>query len=269
MEVKFAIKKYLTIIWAFLVRDWQRRWSYKLNFIAMLLYPIIWVSVFAVLGKTVDDAGAMNVAGGFSTYIVTGIITWRFIRVGFFDSSWSIRWEQHIGTFKNIYMIPHHLLVPVSATAISGFTVSLVNFVEMWLVAEFVFGIHLNLTVASFLFLVLAWMSIIGFGFAIAGIAVLYKEIQAVFTVIFFSFQFFCGVFFPISVLPKGAQYVSRAIPITSALHGIRTSMSQGYIPVNDVLIMSISGLVGIVIGLVTLHLCLKKALKEGKLERY
>lgn len=261
--------EYFKIVKAFLIRDWQRRWSYKLNFIAMLLYPIIWVSVFALLGKTVDEGGGMGVAGGFSTYIVTGIITWRFIRVGFFDSSWSIRWEQHIGTFKNIYMIPHHLIVPVSATALSGFTVSLLNFAEMWLVAEFIFGIHLNLTLASFLFLLLAWMSIIGFGFVIAGIAVLYKEIQAVFTVVFFSFQFFCGVFFPISVLPEAAQYVSKAIPITYALHGIRTSMNQGYIPTNDLLIMPISGLVGFAIGLITLNLCLKKALKEGKLERY
>ncbi len=263
------IKRYLVIIWAFLVRDWQRRWSYKLNFIAMLCYPIIWVSVFALLGKTVDDAGGMGTAGSFSTYIVTGIITWRFIRVGFFDSSWSIRWEQHIGTFKNIYMIPHHLLVPVSSTAISGFTVSLLNFVEMWLVAEFVFGIHLNLTIYAFLFLVLAWMSIIGFGFVIAGIAVLYKEIQAVFTVIFFSFQFFCGVFFPIAVLPEPAQYISKAIPITYALHGIRTSMNQGYIPMQDVVIMPIAGIIGIVLGIITLNLCLKKALREGKLERY
>ncbi|MFW5898310.1 MAG: ABC transporter permease, partial [Candidatus Saliniplasma sp.] len=211
----------------------------------------------------------MVMEGGFATYIVVGIITWRFIRVGFFDSSWSIRWEQHIGTFKNIYMIPHHLLVPVSATALSGFTVSLLNFVEMWLVAEFVFGISLNLTIPSFLFLVLAWMSVIGFGFAIAGIAVLYKEIQAVFTVIFFSFQFFCGVFFPVSSLPRAAQYISRAIPITYALNGMRTSMNRGYIPMNDVLIMVVAGVIGMFIGLITLHLCLKKALKDGKLERY
>lgn len=264
-----GVTEYAGIIKAFLIRDWQRRWSYKLNFAAMLLYPIIWVSVFALLGKTVDQGGGMGIAGGFSTYIVTGIITWRFIRVGFFDSSWSIRWEQHIGTFKNIYMIPHHLIVPVSATAISGFTVSLLNFAEMWLVAEFVFDIHLNLTIWSFLFLVLAWMSIIGFGFAIAGIAVLYKEIQAVFTVVFFSFQFFCGVFFPISALPKVAQYISRAIPITYALHGMRTSMNEGYIPLNDVVIMIISGIIGVVIGLLILNFCLKKALKEGKLERY
>ncbi len=35
------VKEYFTILWAFVVRDWQRRWSYKLNFIAMLLYPIV------------------------------------------------------------------------------------------------------------------------------------------------------------------------------------------------------------------------------------
>ncbi len=263
------VKQYLHIIWAFLVRDWQRRWSYKLNFVAMLMYPIVWVSVFALLGRTVDEGGDMGLEGGFATYIVVGIITWRFIRVGFFDSSWSIRWEQHIGTFKNIYMIPHHLLVPVSATALSGFTVSILNFFEMWLVAELVFGISLNLTFPSFLFLLLAWMSVIGFGFVIAGVAVLYKEIQAVFTVIFFSFQFFCGVFFPVSSLPRAAQYISRAIPITYALNGMRTSMNHGYIPTSDVLVMIVAGVIGMIIGLITLHLCLKKALKEGKLERY
>ncbi|MFW6141008.1 MAG: ABC transporter permease [Candidatus Saliniplasma sp.] len=162
------------------------------------------------------------------------------------------------------HLLPHHLLVPVSSTALSGFTVSLLNFVDMWLVADFVFGISLNLTLPSFLFLVLAWMSVIGFGFAIAGVAVLYKEIQAVFTVIFFSFQFFCGVFFPVSSLPRAAQYISRAIPITYALNGMRTSMNRGYISTNDVLIMVVAGVIGMVIGLITLHLCLKKALKDG-----
>ncbi len=263
------VKGFLKILWAFVVRDWQRRWSYKLNFIAMLLYPIVWVSVFGVLGRTIDDAGGTGAPGGFSTFMVIGIITWRFIRVGFFDSSLSIRWEQHIGTFKNIYMLPHHIMIPISATTLSGFTVSMVNFVEMWIVAELVFGISLNITVPSFLFLVLAWLSIIGFGFAIAGIAILYKEIQAVFTVIFFSFQFFCGVFYPVEVLPKSAQYISRAIPITYALSGMRTSISHGYIPRTDLLVMPIAGLIGLAVGLITMHLCLKKALKEGKLERY
>ncbi len=263
------VKEYFTILWAFVVRDWQRRWSYKLNFIAMLLYPIVWVSVFGVLGRTIDDAGGTGAPGGFSMYMVTGIITWRFIRVGFFDSSWSIRWEQHIGTFKNIYMLPNHLMIPVSATALSGFTVSMLNFVEMWLVAELVFGISLNMTVPSFLFLVLAWLSVIGFGFAIAGVAILYKEIQAVFTVIFFSFQFFCGVFFPVEALPRAAQYISRAIPITYALNGIRTSITHGYIPTTDLIVMPVAGLIGLAIGLITLQLCLKKALRDGKLERY
>ncbi len=264
------IKEYFSVLYAFVIRDWQRRWSYKLNFVAMLLYPIVWVSVFGVLGRTIDESGsAAGVAGGFSMYMVTGIITWRFIRVGFFDSSMSIRWEQHIGTFKNIYMLPSHLMVPVSATALSGFTVSLLNFVEMWIVAELVFGISLNLTLSSFLFLVLAWLSVIGFGFAIAGVAILYKEIQAVFTVIFFSFQFFCGVFFPIEVLPEYAQYVSKVIPITYALNGIRSSITHGYIPTTDLIVMPVAGVIGLAIGLVTLQLCLKKALKEGKLERY
>ena len=263
------LKIYPKIIKAFLIRDWQRRWSYKLNFAAMLLYPIVWVSVFALMGRFAEGNAEELVPGGFATYIVTGIITWRFIRVGFFDASWSIRWEQHIGTFKNIYMIPHHLLVPVTSTALSGFTVSLLNFAEMWIVAEFVFGISLNMTIYSFLFLVLAWMSIIGFGFIIAGLAVLYKEIQAVFTVIFFSFQFFCGVFFPVSELPEAAQYVSRVIPVTYALRGMRTSMEHGFIPTDDILIMVIAGVIGMILGLVTLHLCLMKALKEGKLERY
>ncbi len=263
------MKGYLSILWAFVIRDWQRRWSYKLNFIAMLLYPIVWVSVFGVLGRTIDAGGSTGVAGGFSMYMVTGIITWRFIRVGFFDSSMSIRWEQHIGTFKNIYMLPNHLMVPISATALSGFTVSVLNFVEMWIVAELVFGISLNLTVPSFLFLVLAWLSVIGFGFAIAGVAILYKEIQAVFTVIFFSFQFFCGVFFPVEALPESAQYISKVIPITYALNGIRSSITHGYIPRTDLIVMPVAGLIGLVIGLVTLQLCLKKALRDGKLERY
>lgn len=253
------------VFWSYLVRDWRNELSYRLNFLAFLLYPFIWVSVFAILGKVVEGAGV----AGFARFIVLGTLLWRFVHVGFYESAITIRWEQRIGTYKHLFMIPRHPLVPVTAQAISGLTLSLVNFVIMVATAEWVYGISLNVTVLGVGFLLVAWASILGLGLAIAGLAMLYKEVNSIYRTIFFSFQLFSGVFFDWRALPEPLTWISQSLPITHALDGLRMTAAGQAVPGSLLVLILVTSLAWLVVGAGVMHGAHEVARRKGILEHY
>lgn len=253
------------IMWSYLSRDWRHELSYKLNFAAFLAYPVIWVSVFAILGQVVEGAGV----AGFATFIVLGTIMWRFVHVGFFEGAITMRWEQWIGTFKHVFMTPRHPLVPVAAQTLSGLSMSLVNLAIMVATAEWLFGVRLGITPLGFLFILMGWASILGFGLAITGLAMLHKQVDVVYRTVFFSFQLFSGVFFDWRILPEALQVVSIALPITHALDGLRMSSAGQAVPASLFWLILLTGLGALAIGALVLHVSQERARRKGILEDY
>lgn len=253
------------IMWSYVSRDWRHEVSYRLNFAAFLAYPVIWVSVFAILGQVVEGAGV----GGFATFIVLGVVMWRFVHVGFYEGAITMRWEQWIGTFKHVFMTPRHPLVPVAAQTVSGLSLSLVNLAIMVATAEFLFGVRLGITPLGVLFILIGWASILGFGLAITGLAMLHKQVDVIYRTVFFSFQLFSGVFFDWRILPEPLQYVSMALPITHALDGLRMSSAGTPVPPGLFWLILVTGLGALAVGALVLHLAQHAARKRGVLEEY
>jgi ABC-2 type transport system permease protein len=92
---------------------------------------------------------------------------------------------------------------------------------------EFVllFGVRLNGSVWMILLMMLAAIpSIYGLGFAFASLVITVKEANAFVFLIRGIVMIFCGITFPISLLPGWMQSIAQWLPQTYLIHGMRAA---------------------------------------------
>jgi ABC-2 type transport system permease protein len=78
------------------------------------------------------------------------------------------------------------------------------------------------------LLLLAAMPSIYGLGFAFASLVLAAKEANAFVFLVRGLVMIFCGITYPISVLPGWMQSVAAWLPQTYVIHGIRTAVLTG-----------------------------------------
>jgi ABC-2 type transport system permease protein len=106
-----------------------------------------------------------------------------------------------------------------------------VGFVFYLAGGAFLFGVHIqhfHLLAALTLF-VLTITSFMGVGILWAGVVLLIKRGDAIRTVGGFVMVIMSGVFFPPDLFPSWMQKISRLIPLTDALEGMRLTLLRGY----------------------------------------
>lgn len=113
---------------------------------------------------------------------------------------------------------------------------------------------------------------IMGFGLIFGGLTMWLKNIGDTVPLLQTIAMFFCGVYFPISVLPSYIKPLANIMPFYYSIEGIRlslipttpTSKMIGYIAI----LLGLS-ILFIIIGLIILRLGLIKAKKDGTLAFY
>lgn len=74
----------------------------------------------------------------------------------------------------------------------------------------------------------------------------------------------FCSVYYPVDVLPAWAQTISKALPMTYAFEGVRTTLTTGTIPVNDLLTSLALNILYLVLATGIFFLALKRSKNKG-----
>jgi ABC-2 type transport system permease protein len=111
-----------------------------------------------------------------------------------------------------------------------------------------------------------------GFGLIFGGLTIWLKNIGQTTPLLQNIVMFFCGVYFPVAVLPTYLQPISKYMPFYYSMEGIRQSLIPST-PTSDLLyyivvLIFLSDLF-ILIGIFVLRKCLIKAKKDGTLTFY
>jgi ABC-2 type transport system permease protein len=99
-----------------------------------------------------------------------------------------------------------------------------------------------------------------------------FKRGNPVTTLISLGFSVLGGVFFPIGILPKFAQFFSYLIPITYSLRSLRLALLKGYSMsyfYSDILILLLFIIILLPIGLLSFNFAVRKAKIDGSLIHY
>jgi ABC-2 type transport system permease protein len=215
----------------------KKEWLYFVRYPSWMISLIIWPLIFplayilsarALSGPDGSGLAVFTARTGISDYlgyIAIGTTIWMWQNVVLWGVGFALRNEQMHGTLESNWMTPTwrftFLLGPSAIHLLNMLIFLTVSALEFGLF----FGVRLNGNPLLVLLLVFAAMpSIYGMGMAFASLVITAKEAHNFVFLVRGMVMIFCGVTFPISVLPEWMRAVATVLPQTYMMHGFRAA---------------------------------------------
>jgi len=262
-------------------REWRIFTRYPSWIIALFIWPLIFPMMYILTARALsgpDGSGLaifMETTGAkdFIGYIVIGTTVWMWQNIVLWDVGFSLRNEQMRGTLESNWLSPtwrfSYLLGHTGPQIVSMLMFIIVTGLEFGLL----FGVRLNGSVWMILLMMLAAIpSIYGLGFAFASLVITVKEANAFVFLIRGIVMIFCGITFPISLLPGWMQSVAKWLPQTYLIHGMRAAaFSNAGIKelAPDLIPLLLFGTFWLVIGYSTFVWMERRARRTGAIGQY
>lgn len=259
----------------FIKRDFRMLFTYKLAFFMSFISLIFNLFYMILFGSMFDSKNLEILSGGsFIEYILIGSVGWGFLWSIMNTTAFSLKTEMMMGTLESVLLTPTKIYTMIIAYTIFGCFFGLISLLCVISVGFFVFGVSVFVSANAFtlIIFVLSAIMMMGFGMIFSGLTIWLKNIGETIPLFQGIAMFFCGVYFPIAVLPEYLQPVAKFVPFYYSIQGIRISLnnnvstSELFSYTVILLILSISF---VVIGLIVLHKGLVKAKKDGSLSFY
>ncbi len=237
---------------------------YLPNTISMILtFYFIFLGMFLGIQIVGDPSSAeMNIQ-----YVIVNYIFWYLAMATMSGIGWMVSNEVVLGTLEQLYMSPlgaYRIFLSriVATTIIELITISAMLFISM-LTA----GTWLNIDVLSiFPILLFTLISMFGVSFMIAGMSVIFKQIQSFLQIS--QFLFMGLTFVPLSIAP----WLALA-PIVKGVDMIREVMIKGVSLVDftvvDYTILVATSVIYFIIGIFLFFKCEKFAMEKGILGQH
>ena len=262
-------------------KEWIIFRRYPSWVIAMFVWPIIFPAVYiftarALAGPNGAGMAIFSQATGttdYLGYIAIGTIVWMWQNVVLWNVGFALREEQLRGTLETNWLSPtwrYSFLLGSSVTQLVTMCVFLtVSAFEFWLF----FGVRYHGNLGLALLVILAAIpSIYGLGIAFASLVVTAKEAHTFVFLVRGMIMIFCGITYPLSVMPTWMQGVSRWLPQTYVIAAMRkaalgdASFAE-LLP--DLVILLVFGVVWLVIGYLLFSIMERRARQTGAIGQY
>lgn len=223
----------LRAFWAIVWREWTIFKRYPSWIIALLIWPLIFPMMYILTARALSgmDGSGLAVftqttgASNFIGYIVVGTTVWMWQNIVLWDVGFSLRNEQMRGTLESNWLSPtwrfSYLLGHTGPQLITMTMFILITAIEFGLF----FGVRLNGSPwLAMLVMLTSIPAIYGLGFAFASIVITAKEAHTFVFLVRGLVMIFCGITFPVSLLPGWMQSVATWMPQTYMIHGMRAA---------------------------------------------
>ena len=164
-------------------------------------------------------------------FMFIGSTFYMFIFNVMIELSWVVVQDrEHYQVLKYIYVSPSNLYIYLLGRGFSKVIITTIAAVITFLFGIFVLKIPIHITAANlpvlFVALILGFIALISFGIALSGATlVLPRGSGYLMESVAGIFYLFCGVLFPLSMLPGPAQTFGQFIPFTYWFEIVRRSM--------------------------------------------
>jgi ABC-2 type transport system permease protein len=266
---------------AVLLREWRIFMRYPSWMIALFIWPLIFPMMYILTGRALSgpDGSGLEVftqatgATDFIGYIVIGTTVWMWQNIVLWDVGFSLRNEQMRGTLESNWLSPtwrfSYLLGHTGPQIVSMLMFIGITALEFGLF----FGVKLHGSVWMILLVMLAAVpSIYGLGFAFASLVITVKEANAFVFLIRGLVMIFCGITFPISLLPEWMQSFAMWLPPTYLIHGMRAAAFSNagvteLLP--DLIPLTLFGVFWLILGYIAFVWMERRARRTGAIGQY
>ncbi|OPJ61403.1 ABC transporter permease [Clostridium oryzae] len=262
-------------------KDLTQFTRYPSIFLQLLIWPLIFplvyiLSAYALAGKNNVSMGAYKSITGTNNYmgfIVIGTMIYMWVNVTMWSFGTYLREEQTRGTLESNWLCPikrfDMLIGGAVIGIIQGFAMAVVSMVEY----RFVYNIHFTGNVLIWLLtFIIVVPGVYGIGSIFASLVLWVKETNSMVQLVRGMVMIFCGVSFPISVMPSWMQEISKVFPFTYGILAGRTLMINGGSLIQalpDIAMCLGEGIIYLIIGRLCFAAVERKVKLMGSLERF
>ena len=259
---------------AFVVRDFQLAVSYRLEFFLRILTILLVVTTFYFVSRIFS--GSVTEYSQWRDPLaawITGLAVLNYFMTGFSSLATAIRSEQMQGTLESVLLSP--ISVPTLLVSSSAWDFVQATFhSSLYLFFGWLFfDVHYRGNfLLALLFLVLTTLVLACIGILSASFAMVFKRGDPLGILLGTGSALFSGVFFPTQLLGKGFGTISRFLPPTYGLDGIRRVLieGQGFSQVREPLVTLLVFLVLLLpFSLWVFGRAVRRAKREGSLIQY
>ena len=278
---KPGITSNLRALFAVVRREWTIFMRYPSWIIALFIWPLIFPMMYILTARALSgpDGSGLQVflqttgAKEYIGYIIVGTTVWMWQNIVLWDVGFALRNEQMRGTLESNWLSPTwrfaYLLGHTGPQIVSMAMFVGITALEFGLF----FGVRLNGTPWMIGLMMLAAIpAIYGLGFAFASLVITMKEANAFVFLIRGLVMIFCGITFPVSLLPGWMQTISKFLPQTYLIHGMRAAAfsNAGLTELTaDLIPLLLFGAFWLTIGYVTFVWMERRARQTGAIGQY
>lgn len=217
---------------AFLIRDFKVARSYRVAFLMQLGGIFVAVPIFYFMGDIVDGANSKALkpyGGNYFAFLLIGVALLDYLAVSLRSFGNSLRESQLTGTLEFVLLSPTSLIEVLLYSSIWIYLFTTLRFI-LYLALGSLFELELQEAnmVGAILVLLIGILSFIPFGVFTASLIMIIKRGEMLNTLIAGMSLFFGGVLFPVESLNELLQLVSKCLPFTYALEGMRQAIQNG-----------------------------------------
>jgi ABC-2 type transport system permease protein len=218
-------------------REWTIFRRYPSWIISVFIWPVILPAGYILSARALagpDGSGLALFAHAAGTrdyvgYIAVGTIVWMWQNMTLWTIGYALREEQLRGTLESNWLTPARRLWFLFGSGLMHGLLLLSFIIVAGLEFVLFFGARFNGNpLLAALVLLAAAPSIYGLGFAFASLVLAAKEANAFVFLVRGLVMIFCGITYPISVLPGWMQSVAVWLPQTYVIHGMRSAVLTG-----------------------------------------
>lgn len=268
-------------LWAVVRREWIIFVRYPSWIIALFIWPVIFPMGYILTARAlsgVDGSGLtafQNTTGlnEYTGYIAVGTMIWMWQNIVLWAVGYSLRNEQLRGTLESNWLSPTwrfaYLLGSSFPQLVSMFMLMLVSGLEYALLFRVQFEGSLWLTL---LVIFAAIPSVYGLGFAFASVVITVKEANAFVFLVRGIVMVFCGITYPLAMLPGWMQSVAQWLPQTYIIHAMRSAAlsAEGFSGIAfDLKMILLFGVFWFALGYALFNMMERRARQTGAIGQY
>jgi len=263
-------------------KEWRLLRRYPAMFLSFLFWPIVLpllyvaqASGYAGDSQAAADAftlraGTAEVAG----FLFLGWAAYMWISMVLWGPGTALRTEQVRGSLEAVFMTPVSRLVILFGPAVSQVVWALWMFAIVGGTITLVFGVPVGIASAGRALVVIAVAvpALYGLGALFAAVVLRFGEVSALVQGVRGLFTVFCGMSFPIIVLPEWGRAVALALPPTYLIADLRRVLLNGDAlgaVVPDLAVLLALGLALCALAIVAFRRTERHARRGGTLAQY
>jgi ABC-2 type transport system permease protein len=197
-------------------------WNYKVDLILE-----VFIMSFAFIGLSFLIGGGQLEEEQVTASLI-GYLVWFYAIKAIADMSTSLKDEMQAGTLEQMYMSPTSAGLLVLGRSLSTLLTTTIIAALIAIGPLLLLDIRLPLAPAALPVFIITILGLFGFGFAVGGFTLIFKQVASLSDLIQYALVFLNGALLPVELFPDWLAFIARLLPTTQGIIVLRQVTLDG-----------------------------------------